>query len=161
MAHLKVFECILIKYECSFNALYSRVFFTDSVTLISLKSPFVLFPHYLTADLCPQYDVSVWHVREQERHLSHRESTPPAGWQLLRVSESSQKRSTQYLCIQWPVIRYVNTICPVINTIKVLYLHMSYIILHYCFLFSNRQQWKLFWWGTIACNGEVKSSHTL
>lgn len=57
--------------------------------------------------LCPQHDVSVWHVGEQERHVSHRESPTPAGRQLLRVSESSQKWSTQYVRVQWPVIRYV------------------------------------------------------
>lgn len=45
-----------------------------------LQPPSVCFTCCLMVDLCPQYDVSVWYVREQECHVSHRESTTPAGW---------------------------------------------------------------------------------
>lgn len=81
--------------------------FHEKACFISLRETTMeLFDPWLMVDLCPQCDVSVRHVGEQERHISYRESAPPAGRQLLRVSESSEKRPTQHVCVQRPVIRY-------------------------------------------------------
>lgn len=53
----------------------------------------------LMAAFCPQHDVSVWHGSKQKCHLSYRKTTPPAGWQLPRVSEPSQTWPPHYICI--------------------------------------------------------------